>query len=196
MKSTLSLLLPIFLLISSALAHPSPSWLLTLRHLHNRQANTASVGGSTYTVVSSDTLSAIASSASVSLAATTSTGTSACGGGHHNGTAADAAAGGAHNGTAHHAHNGTAHHAHNGTEHHAHNGTAGTSAATLFDANGNAVATGSCTPHHAHHNATDGAGGSGQTAAATFFIPATATASALASAITANVVRRGGVLLV
>src|SRR5271154_6951243 len=68
MKFTLSLLLPILLLISSALAYPSPSWLLTLRRLHNRQANTTSVGGSTYTVVSGDTLFAIASAAGISLA--------------------------------------------------------------------------------------------------------------------------------
>jgi LysM repeat protein len=89
--------------------------------------------------------------------------TSSCGGHHHH-----------HNGTA--TGNGQSQNKTTSTGHHTHNGT------TTDDNTNNStsVATGSgvCTAHH-HHNGT-----AGTTAAASFFIPATATASALAVALT------------
>jgi hypothetical protein len=100
--------------------------------------------------------------------------TSTCGSHHHhhNGTAVANIQG--HNGTS-----STGHHGHNGTTtNHAHNSTSSD------------VGSGGCTAHH-HHNSS----AAGTAAAASFFIPATATASALAvaltsSAATGNVVAR------
>jgi murein DD-endopeptidase MepM/ murein hydrolase activator NlpD len=92
--------------------------------------------------------------------------TSSCGGHHHH----------HHNGTA--SGNGQSQNGTTSTGHHTHNGTT-----TDDDANNStSVATGSsgCTAHH-HHNGTAGA-----TTAASFFIPATATASALAVALTSS----------
>lgn len=91
--------------------------------------------------------------------------TSTCGSHHHhhNGTAVANTKG--HNGTS-----STGHHGHNGTTtNHAHNSTL------------SHVGSGGCTAHH-HHNST----AAGTAAAASFFIPATATASALAVALTSS----------
>ena len=91
---------------------------------------------------------------------------SGCGGHHHhhhNSTGTT--------GSTTHAHNGTEHHSHNGTkaDEHAHNSTL------------SAEGSGECnaTTHHHHKNGTDAT-----TTAASFFIPVTATASALAVALT------------
>ena len=228
-------------------AFAKPVWRYTSTRLSSRQANsTTGAATGTYTVVSGDTLDAIAATegistqaledanpgvvptdlqvgqvlnmpssassngtsssdntpaamqsnsvdasdlgdgvASGSSAAETGTGTgtgtapkstaSGCGGGHHhhhdNSTTTAGSSAKAHNGTEHHSHNGTT------TEHRAHN-------STLVDAGA-----GECnaTSHHHHHNGTETGA---KTTAETFFIPVTATASALAVALTAPAAAR------